>query len=216
MVKRQSGCSAGKAWGWLALAVAAGILVAACGSGEGGETPMATATATVDSRDYTNFSPEAAMLAVGDLPPGFNELERRPPAVSGSGIVSGAQLRFAPEGGTRYAYSEVVLLTGEAKPVVEESLRTMMRGVGFPDVRSGTVDYPKPGSTLVVGVGSSDLLGIGGPADTDIVFEVVSFAEGRVIAMVGTAYPVNAAREPSSEALARIVLDRIRAQIGGT
>jgi hypothetical protein len=224
MVNCQRGCSARKAWGWLALAVAtgAGLLAAACGAGGAGETPVPTAaptavpTVTADLRDYTNFSPEAAMLTVDDLPPGFNELQRRPPALTGSDIVSGALFRFAPEGGTRYAYSEVVLLTEEAKPVVEDSLRTMMKGLGFPDVRSATVDYPMAGSTLVVGVGSSDLLGLGGPADTDVVFEVLSFAEGRVMALVGTAYPVNAPREPSSEALARIVLDRIRAQIGDT
>lgn len=219
IVNRESGCSAGKAWGWLALAVAvaAGILAAACGGGgasEGVETPVATPTA--DSRDYTNFSPEAAMLTVDDLPPGFTEMERRPPALSGGGIVDGALFRFAPEGGGHYVFSEVVLLTNEATPVAEETLRGIMRGLSFPDVRSATVDYPKPGSTLVVGVGSADLLDVGGPAGTDVVFEVLSFAEGRVIAMVGTAYPVNGPREPSPEALAKIVLGRIIAQIGDT
>jgi hypothetical protein len=215
----QRGRLAAKSLSWLALAmaIAGGMLAAACGGGGGGgggETP--TATVTADSRDYTNFSPEAAMLTVDDLPAGFAELERRPPALAGSTIVSGALFRFAPEGGTRYVYSEVILLTEEAKPMPEGSLRGLMGGLGFPDVRSGTVDYPEPGSTLVMGVGGSNLLNLGGPADTQIVFEVLSFAEGRVIALVGTAYPVNTPREPSSEALAEIVLGRIRAQIGGS
>lgn len=218
-MKWERGCLAAKALSWLALAVAvaAGMLAAACGGGgggEGGETPVATAAA--DLGDYTNFSPEAAMLTVDDLPPGFSELERRPPALSGSEIVGGAIFRFSAEGGTHYVFSETILLTTEAKPIVQESLRTLMKGMGFPDVRSATVDYPKPGSTLVIGIGSSSLLGLGGPADTDIVLEVLSFAEGKVIGMVGTAYPVNTPREPSPEALAKIVLDRIRAQIGGT
>ena len=203
-------------WPLLATAFAAAMLTAACGEGEGGGSPTATATVTVtaDLRDYTNFTPEAAMLSVDDLPSGFTELERRPPALQGTDIVSGTLFRFVAEGGTRYAFSEVVLLTSQAKPVVEETLRGMMRGLRFPDVRSATVDYPKPGSTLAVGVGSSELLGLGGPADTDIVFEALSFAEGRVIAMVGTAYPVGGLREPTSEALADIVLARIRAQTG--
>jgi hypothetical protein len=219
MVNREGGCSARRARGWLALAVAvaAGILAAACGGGGGGggqATPVATPT--LDSRDYTNFSPAAAMLSIDDLPAGFTEMEHRAPALSGSDIVGGALLRFAGEEGTRYVFSEAILLRIEATPYAEESLRTIMKGLGFPDVRSATVDYPKPGSTLVVGVGSSSLLDLGGPADTDVVFEVLSFVEGRVIAMVGTAYPVGAPREPSSEALGNIVLGRIQAQIGGT
>lgn len=202
----------------LAVALAVSVSLAACGGSGGGSdggSDGAEPTA-VDSRDYSNFSPEAAMLSVNDLPPGFTELERRPPALQGANVVQGTLYRFAGEGGIHYAYSEVVLLTVEAEPVAEESLRTMMRGLGFPDIRSATVDDPEPDSTLVVGVGGSDLLGLGGPADTDIVFEVLSFTEGRVIALVGTAYPVGAPREPSSEAIAKIVLDRIRAQTGGT
>jgi hypothetical protein len=211
-LQRERPAAKALSWPALAMAIAVGMLAVACGAGEGGETPVATVTADVG--DYSNFSPEAAMLSVDDLPPEFTELERQPPALQGRDIAGGALFRFAPDGGTRYAFSEVVLLTNEAKPVVEETLRGMMRGLGYPDVRSATVDYPKPGSTLVMGVGGSDLLNLGGPPDTDIVFEVLSFAEGRVVALVGTAYPVKGPREPSPEGLAAVVLARIRTQIG--
>lgn len=218
MVNRRGGRTRGKRWSRWALAAAAAlaILSTACGSSSNGESPTATVTAPPDTRDYSKFSPDAAMLSVDDLPAGFSELPRQPPAVTGTDIVGSALYRFATETHSHYVFSEVVLLKVEAQPVYEEFLRTRMQGLGLTNIESATVDYPEPGSTFVRGEGTSDILGSTPQANTTIpvVFEVVSFVEGKVTAMVGRWYPSGDSPEPSLPDLAQIVLGRIRAQLG--
>lgn len=199
----------------LAIAILGATLTVGCGGSGDNSTPTPVPTPTADMTAYADFSPEAAMLTVDDLPPGFAELERRPPALGGPEIVSGALHRFATESASHYVFSEVVLLNVRAEPVVEEFLSARMRGLDVTDVASATVDYPKDGSTFARASGVSGTLLTDPPVDTDIpvVFEVVSFAEGNVTAMVGRWYPTADSPEPSLQALSEIVLDRISAQI---